>query len=584
MISTGKFARYYFDNRRSLLQPSMKVLKLLLAIALSSLLTVTLGFGHPLEAIAAEKIVFSFPVLGQFQLAVADLEVFARSGKITRAFAYYARFVDRESLQKLRQVLQTSLIDDPVAVYRLTNTPLGEDVLRRLGEIVYTHPERNGIYAIRAALITATAEPEGLTPLSFLRHFPTERIQLNTSLIFSLVKEAESLFAYKETTISAIAEEARREIARSANTSDNNQNLEDLSQLGKHQVSSRKMSFATDNPRQTGDSSDKARLYTQIYSPTEIEQPAPLAIITHGFGAKAADYKSLAKHLASHGYIVALPEHAISNIEYESAIAEEAGVNMNPVEFSSRPQDITYLLDRLEKHPDWQGKIDWSQVGILGHSLGGTTALLVSGADLNLNKIQNSCQYDRFFLNVSLFLQCRAKNLPPGDYNFRDPRIKAVIALNSIGSLVLGAESMSKITIPTLIIGGTRDSIAPFIDEQVHPFLWLTTTHKYLATVVGGGHVASSIQDRSVEVSDLLTDSESSIDSDYFNVLSLAFFETYIRDRPKYQSYLTASYAKSISKPELPLHLIRSLNLQQLKTAYGKTPPIEPIPQSCEDC
>ena len=187
---------------------------------------------------------------------------------------------------------------------------------------------------------------------------------------------------------------------------------------------------------------------------------------------------------------------------------------------------------------------------------------MVSGADLNLNRIQNSCQHDRFFLNVSLFLQCRAKNLPPGDYNFRDPRIKAVIALNSIGSLVLGAESMSKITIPTLIIGGTRDSIAPFIDEQVHPFLWLTTTHKYLATVVGGGHVASSIQNQSVGVSNLLTDSKSSIDSDYFNVLSLAFFETYIRDRPEYQSYLTASYARSISKPELPLHLIRSLNLQ----------------------
>ncbi len=237
------------------------------------------------------------------------------------------------------------------------------------------------------------------------------------------------------------------------------------------------------------------------------------------------------------------------------------------------------LLDKLEQDPNWQGLINWSQVGVLGHSLGGTTALLLGGASLNWNRIQAVCQGDRFIFNVSIFLQCRAKNLPPGNYNLRDSRIKGVVALNPVGSLLLGQEGMGEIEIPTLMAGGTQDFIAPFVDEQVHPFLWLNTKHKYLATLVGGNHVSSTSENNLAGVGDMFQ-SSSDLDKSYFKALSLGFLQAHIRNRSQDRSYLKAAYAREISKPELPLHLVNSLTPEQLELAYGDKPPIAPIPET----
>ena len=60
-----------------------------------------------------------------------------------------------------------------------------EDLLEQLREVIYTHPGRNGLYAIRSALILAAADSEGLTAINVMRHFPTSEIQLNSKLIFS---------------------------------------------------------------------------------------------------------------------------------------------------------------------------------------------------------------------------------------------------------------------------------------------------------------------------------------------------------------------------------------------------------------
>ena len=555
----------------------MKISQLLLAIAIAGCGLTGLK-PQPVEA--AEKITFPLSIWGEFQISVEDLAVFAQNGTITPKFAYYANRLDEKTLRQLRQILQTSFAVEPITVYRVTNMPMGEDFLRRLGNIIYTHPKRNGIYAIRAALIQAAGEPEGLTTIGFLRHFPTDEIQLNTDSIFAIAKEAESFFQYKDTTVKAIAQQAQSEA-----------NLQikldfakepDLRQSGQHQVTKQTSIFSIDDLRQTASGFAGAYdLNVDIYAPQRLDKPAPLAIIAHGLGSQRSDYDYLAKHLASHGYIVAVPEHAGSSNNYQEAFLRgEVNVDVSPVEFYSRPRDITHLLDSLEKHPDYQTQIDWSQVGILGHSFGGTTSLIASGAPVNVARIKDVCQSNRFTLNVSLFLQCRASNLPPGNYDLEDERIKAVAALNPVTSSVLGIENMSQIDIPTLIVGGTMDFVSPYIEEQVHPFLWLTTPHKYLATMVNGSHFSTISESNIAGVNDFLKGFRPDLGRDYLKALTLAFFETHLKDRSEYESYLTAAYAKNISNSELPLHLIQSLNSEQLQVAYGDTPPVNPIPEA----
>ncbi len=555
----------------------MKIFKLFVATALASLGTITTF--RPQITNAAERISFSIPVWGEFHLSVDSLEIFAEEGRITPEFAYYANYFDEETLQSLRQVLQTNFAVDPVTVYRLTNMPMGEDFLQGLGNLVYTHPNRNGLYAIRSALILAAADSNGLTAINFLRHFPTKEIQLNTNLIFSIVREAENFFRYKDTTVKAIAEQATTEIKSQPPI--NGEQLADLSQPGKYQVQTKTMTFPIDDLRQTpGGFLGSYDLNADIYLPTKLNSAAPLAIITHGLGSRRADFAYLAEHLASHGYIVAVPEHSGSSGRYKEAYLHgEVGVDVSPLEFYSRPRDITHLLDQLEQDPDWQQQINWSQVGIIGHSFGGTTALLASGAPINATRISNLCRRDRFTLNASLILQCRASKLPPGKYNLQDTRIKALVALNPVTSSVLGPESIQQITVPTLILGGSMDLVAPFIEEQAHPFLWLNTSNKYLATIVNGSHFSTLSKTNVASINEFLQGSQANLGRNYLKTLSLAFLEAHIRDNSQYQSYLTAAYAKKISNPKLPLHLIHSLTPKQLELAYGDTPPTSPIPE-----
>ncbi|VEP15667.1 conserved hypothetical protein [Hyella patelloides LEGE 07179] len=555
----------------------MNILKLLLAIAITSLGTIT-GFRHQ-PVTAAERISFSLPIWGEFHLSTDDLDIFAQEGRITPEFAYYAQHLDEEALQNFRQILQTNLAVDPVTVYRLTNMPMGEDFLRRLGNIVYTHPERNGLYAIRSALILGAAEPDGLTAINFLRHFPTAEIQINTNSLFSLVEETENFFRYKETTVKAIAEQATIEI--NSQPPIDSEQLPDLRQPGKYQVRKKTMTFPVEDLRQTPEGFlGNYELNADIYLPTQLNGAAPLAIIAHGLGSESSDFAYLAEHLASHGYIVAVPEHTGSNGRYKEAYLNgEVGVDVSPMEFYSRPRDITHLLNQLEQHPDFRQQINWSQIGAIGHSFGGTTALLASGAPINLARIKHFCQQDRFTLNASVVLQCRASNLPPGKHNLQDTRIKAVVALNPVTSSVLGPESMQQIDVPTLILGGSMDLVSPFIQEQAHPFLWLTTPNKYLATIVNGSHFSTLNEANIAGIVDFLRGSNADLGRSYLKALSLAFFEAHIRDLPQAQSYLTAAYAQSISDSKLPLHLIQSLAPEQLELAYGDTPPTPPIPE-----
>ena len=538
----------------------------------------------PKPSLGAERISFYLPIFGEFKLSVDSLEVFAESGKITKEFDFYAKRFDRKTLDRLRGLLQQQYEISPTIIYRLTNTPLGERFLRQLGEVVYTHPERNGIYAIRAAMILAASDPDGLTAINLMRQFPTEEIQINSKLIFSLVKEANNYLAYNESTVKAIAQIAEEEITSQSQIDFDR--LPDLRQPGDYAIERKEISFEVERVRQTEIGlSDSYQLETDAYLPKDLTKPASLAIITHGFTSSRGDFQYLAEHLASHGYIVLVPEHIGSDTVYKEAFLRgELSTTVSPIEFYSRPQDITTLLDEVEES-ELNSLINWQQVGIFGHSFGGNTALIVAGAPINQERINQVCQENELSLNASMLLQCRASFLPPIDFDQRDPRVKAVIAINPVTSTALGPESMGKIDIPTMMLGGSKDIAAPFVMEQAHPFLWLKTQNKYLGLMAGGTHGYEDNKEQTNSSSGLFANPSPKLRRSYLKAMSLAFFESYLGDSQSerttnYQAYLSPAYARHISDRKLPLHLIESLTPEQLELAYGDTPPTPPIPEA----
>ena len=144
----------------------------------------------PQSAIAAEKIKL---IYGPFngRISVESLKKYADTGEMTREFSLYSKFLDRKTLAKLRYWLRYRFDSDRVEIYKYTNTSAGEKFLQELGTAIKTHPQRNGFYAIRSALIEAADTPDhsdGWTIIEAMHRFPTDDLQINTRNLFKLQK------------------------------------------------------------------------------------------------------------------------------------------------------------------------------------------------------------------------------------------------------------------------------------------------------------------------------------------------------------------------------------------------------------
>ncbi|MGK7941951.1 MAG: alpha/beta hydrolase [Crocosphaera sp.] len=544
-------------------------------------------WGQHLPVYSAERVVFSLSVLGDFSVSVDSLEAFAKDGTINRDLALYANHLDPKTLKNLRQVLNKRFDVSPVMISRLLRRGIGEALLKRMGQLIKMEGNINGFYGLRSALVLAAFDQsEGLTLINVMRYFPRRDIRINTDLLFDLAQEFATLFEYRDAAIEAIAQQGDLEAANEETI--NLATLPDLAETGEVTVRKTSRKFQINNIRQTplGLASSYS-LNVDFYLPKNIKKPAPLVIISHGFGSYPDNYQ-IAQHLASYGFAVAIPQHLGSDLAYrESFLEGNIRIDISPLEYVSRPSDIRELLDEIEilvkTDSAWSQKIDLEKIGILGHSLGGVTALSLAGATINLPRLKETCQDTNLILNPAGLLQCRANYLPPGNYDLKDPRIKTVIALHPLSSVIFGPESMGKIDIPILMVAGSNDLVSPSIQEQIHPFIWIKSPQKYLSLLVPGTHFSTILQPDTQGVESLpefLLGSNADLGRPYFNSLAVAFFKLHLSEEDKYRPYLTSSYHQEISQDRLKVHLIQNLTPQQLEVAYDGTPPTPIVPKA----
>jgi predicted dienelactone hydrolase len=307
-----------------------------------------------------------------------------------------------------------------------------------------------------------------------------------------------------------------------------------------------------------------------VYLPKGTTDPRPVIVISHGLNSDRQSYAYLAQHLASHGFVVAVPEHTGSNTDQLLDLLEgRANEIPSATEFLDRPLDVKFLLDdlaaRSQSDPTFKDRLNLEQVGIIGQSFGGYTALALAGAPLNLKRLQQDCNKNLAdTLNLSLVLQCQALRLPRQDYQLADPRIKAAIAINPIGSSLFGPVSLGQIQVPVMLVAGSADTIAPALPEQIRPFSWLTSPHKYFTLIQRGTHFSTIDESSKAEAEPLPTSPQligpaPELARTYVEALTTAFMQTYVAQQQSYQRYLSSGYVAALSRSPLPLSLVETL-------------------------
>ncbi len=529
----------------------------LLAVAGSGLLS------QP--ARAEETLSFSYGPLIR-SLKLSSLDAFAKDGTVEEDLAFFLAAVKPEQYPLLRKALTTKADVDPLIVSRFFNTGIGEDILERLGKAITLLRGGNGKLALRAALVNAAFSEQGLSLLSVLDQLPTN-IQIHGEKVLGAEKAAERVIA---------ATERLDTVMKTLTTAEaEGQPVEDYAAMA--------------NPRQPGpytvtkevwtltDSTRDRSFYVDVYAP-EIKGSTtiPVILLSHGLGSRPEDFAEVMQQIASHGYLIAAPQHPGSDAIWLKEMLRGLHKDIFDVnDFANRPKDISFVIDELGRRnaDQFNGRLNLERVGIAGHSFGGYTALALGGAQVDLAYLKEECERPYAALNLSLLLQCQALRLPPQDLtNLQDDRTAAVFAANPVNRSIFGKEGIGKLKVPVVMASGSYDPATPPALEQAASFTWLTAPDKYWLIVQGQAHVNFTkidpgIQDAIQSMTDLTLPSQGLIGG-YFQGMALSFFEVHLQGNDSYKPYLRSSYADYLSRDErFKLFMVSGASSEKLSEA-----------------
>lgn len=165
----------------------------------------------------------------------------------------------------------------------------------------------------------------------------------------------------------------------------------------------------------TGRSMDLLVLFPDAGMDPSSAAGGPLILFHHGFLLAADMYRSYGEHLASHGFVVAMPTFPM---------------NFLTVDHAKLAVDVRFILDtclsmNLDPASTLYGRIDPTRIGSSGHSLGGKLSLLEAATDPRISAIAVLDPVDT------------------GNPIFENPRKFPSVA----------PERMSEISVPLLIVG-----------------------------------------------------------------------------------------------------------------------------------
>ncbi|QND52360.1 hypothetical protein HB779_10895 [Phyllobacterium sp. 628] len=204
-------------------------------------------------------------------------------------------------------------------------------------------------------------------------------------------------------------------------------------------------------------------VHVHVWEPDQRQTPKqPVIFFSHGFHGCSTQSKFLMRAFADAGYIVFAPNHHDATCNNgDQKIWDKPQVSLRkPYKWTeathrNRADDFKKLIAALKRDRQWNSKINWSQMGLAGHSLGGYTVLGMSGA-------WPSWQVDG---------------------------VKATLALSPFIKPYFPEHLLGRLTAPVMYQGGTRDIFVTPPVRRAGGGYDRSPAPKYYVEFFGAGHL-----------------------------------------------------------------------------------------------
>ena len=176
----------------------------------------------------------------------------------------------------------------------------------------------------------------------------------------------------------------------------------------------------------------------------------PLLMLSHGNTGTPLALHYLATSLARKGFVVVAVLHPGDNYKDHSRLGTLSNLYGRPMQISAA---ISAALADRHLSPYLQA----DQVGVIGYSAGGETALILAGAKPDFDRLRRYCQErpeDRDACTTKGELVVDRDDLQPQS----DPRIHALMLMAPL-SLMFGRHTLADVHVPVLLYSGDGDKL-----------------------------------------------------------------------------------------------------------------------------
>ena len=204
----------------------------------------------------------------------------------------------------------------------------------------------------------------------------------------------------------------------------------------------------------------------------------PLLMLSHGNTGTPLALHDLATSLARKGFVMVAVLHPGDNYKDHSRLGTLSNLY-------GRPMQISAAISATLADPELSPYVHDDQVGVIGYSAGGETALILAGAQPDLDRLRRYCQErpeDRDACTTKGELIADRDDLEPA----ADPRIRALLLMAPL-SLMFGRQTLADVHVPVLLYSGENDSLV-FPDKNADALARKLPVEPEFKVIPGAGH------------------------------------------------------------------------------------------------